>query len=94
MPLGRRVHNGAELQQSGSPTIQSVINTSQVSIQEVNVLMHKIETLVDTLNQGHGTAGELLNDPSLARKIVSIADNLADHYGEPSRRAKALWASW
>lgn len=73
---GPRPANGAELQQSGSPTIQSVINTSQVSIQEVNVLVHKIETLVDTLNQGHGTAGELLNDPALARKISSIASNL------------------
>jgi len=73
---GPPVANDAELQQSGSPTIQSVINTSQVSIQEVNVLVHKIETLIDTLNQGHGTAGEFLNDPSLARKIVAIADNL------------------
>ncbi len=74
--IGPRPVNGSELKQSGSPTIQSVINTSQVSIQEVNVLVHKIETLVDTLNKGHGTAGELLNDPALARKISSIADNL------------------
>ena len=73
---GPRPVNGSELKQSGSPTIQSVINTSQVSIQEVNVLVHKIETLVDTLNKGHGTAGEFLNDPALAKKIVSIADNL------------------
>ena len=73
---GPRVTNGAELQQSGSPTIHSVINTSQVSIQEVNVLVHKMETLIDTLNQGRGTVGELLNDPALARKITSIADNL------------------
>ena len=35
--------NNAELQASGVPTIQSVINTSQVSIQEVNRLIHKIE---------------------------------------------------
>ena len=74
---GPEPYNGAEIQQSGSPTIQSVINTSQVSIQEINVLVHKIETLVDTLNHGRGTAGVLLNDPGLARKITSIADNLA-----------------
>jgi phospholipid/cholesterol/gamma-HCH transport system substrate-binding protein len=73
---GPRVSNGAELQQSGSPTIQSVINTSQVSIQEINVLIHKIETLVDTLNHGRGTAGELLNDPTMARNIGSMAANL------------------
>ncbi len=74
--IGPRVSNGAELQQSGSPTIQSVINTSQVSIQEVNVLVHKIETLTDTLNSSRGTVGALINDPSLRKNIASIAANL------------------
>ena len=74
--IGPRVSNGAELQQSGSPTIQSVINTSQVSIQEVNVLVHKIETLTDALNSSHGTVGALINDPSLGKNIASIAANL------------------
>lgn len=73
---GPRPANGAELQQSGSPTIQSVINTSQVSIQEINVLIHKIETLVDTLNHGHGTAAEFLNDPTMAKNIGAMANNL------------------
>jgi phospholipid/cholesterol/gamma-HCH transport system substrate-binding protein len=73
---GPPVSNGAELQQSGAPTIQSVINTSEVSIQEINVLIHKFETLVDTLNKGKGTAGEFLNDPTMARNIGSMAANL------------------
>ncbi len=68
--------NGSEIQQSGAPTIQSVINTSQVSIQEINVLVRKIETLVDTLNHGQGTAGEFLNDRTMARNIASMAANL------------------
>ncbi|MGB8031515.1 MAG: MlaD family protein [Terracidiphilus sp.] len=73
---GPRVSNGDELQQSGAPTIQSVINTSQVSIQEINVMMHKIETLLDTLNSGRGTIGEFINDPKLAKKVVDIATDL------------------
>jgi phospholipid/cholesterol/gamma-HCH transport system substrate-binding protein len=68
--------NNAELVAAGSPTIQDVIRSSQVSIEEVNALMHKVEILVDTLNSKRGTAGVLLNDPELARKIVSIAANL------------------
>ncbi len=68
--------NNAELRSSGAPTIQSVISSSQVSIEEINALMHKIETLIDTLNTKRGTAGELINDPLLARKFVSIATNL------------------
>ncbi len=73
---GPRPSNNAELLQSGAPTIQSVINSSQVSIEEINQLMKKIETLVDTLNTNRGTAGEFINDPALARKIVTIATDL------------------
>jgi phospholipid/cholesterol/gamma-HCH transport system substrate-binding protein len=68
--------NNAELRSSGAPTIQSVISSSQVSIEEITELMHKIEILIDTLNTKRGTAGELINDPLLARKFVSIATNL------------------
>jgi phospholipid/cholesterol/gamma-HCH transport system substrate-binding protein len=74
--LGPAPINNAELKSAGSPTIQDVIRGSKVSIEEVNVLMHKVETLVDTLNSKRGTAGELINDPTLAHKITSIATNL------------------
>jgi len=68
--------DNAELQAAGSPTIQDVIRGSKISIDEVNKLTRKVETLVDTLNSRRGTAGELINDPALAHKIVSIATNL------------------
>jgi phospholipid/cholesterol/gamma-HCH transport system substrate-binding protein len=68
--------NDAVLPTSGAPTIQSVISSSQVSIEEINTLMHKIETLIDTLNTSRGTIGELINDPVMKKNIVSIAANL------------------
>ncbi len=68
--------NDAELTSGGAPSIQDVISSSQVSIQEINQLMHKIERLVDTLNRDQGTVGELLNDPQLAKKFVHIAGDL------------------
>ena len=68
--------NNAELQSGGAPSIQDVISSSQVSIEEINRLMHKIERLVDTLNTKQGTVGELLNDPELARKVVHVAADL------------------
>ena len=67
--------NNAELKTAGSPTIQDVIRTSQVSIVEVESLTRKIETLVDSLNSKKGTIGELINDPVMAHKItLMIAD--------------------
>ncbi len=68
--------NNAELLASGAPTIQSVINSSEVSIQEINLLVRKIETLVDAINNSRGVFGELINDPALKKDIVTIAANL------------------
>jgi phospholipid/cholesterol/gamma-HCH transport system substrate-binding protein len=68
--------DNAELRATGSPSIQDVIRTSQVSIEEVNALLHKVETLVDTLNTKRGAMGELINDPELGRKITQIAADL------------------
>jgi len=73
---GPEPRNGSELPTSGAPTIQSVISSSQVSIEEINTLMHKIETLIDTLNSTRGTVGELLNDPGMKKNIVSMSADL------------------
>ena len=73
---GRPPDNNAELKVSGSPGIQDLIHTSNNSIVEVQALTLKIETLVDTLNSKRGTAGELINDPELYRKITTIASDL------------------
>ena len=47
--------NNAELQSSDIPGIQDVIRTSQVSIEEANRLIRKIQVLTDTLNTNRGT---------------------------------------
>jgi phospholipid/cholesterol/gamma-HCH transport system substrate-binding protein len=68
--------NNAELKAAGAPSIQDVIRTSNVSIEQITVLMRKVEILVDTLNTKKGTMGELINDPALYTKIGHIAGNL------------------
>jgi phospholipid/cholesterol/gamma-HCH transport system substrate-binding protein len=68
--------NHAELKATQSPTIQSVISSSQVSIEEVNALLHKLEVLTDSLNSKKGTIGELINDPVFFAKLSRITDNL------------------
>jgi phospholipid/cholesterol/gamma-HCH transport system substrate-binding protein len=68
--------NNAEIRQAAAPSIQDVIRTSQVSIQDINALTHKIEDLVDSLNTSKGTIGMLINDRSMARKLNQIATDL------------------
>jgi phospholipid/cholesterol/gamma-HCH transport system substrate-binding protein len=68
--------NNAELKATGSPNIQDVIRSSQVSIQEVTTLVRKLEVLSDTLNSKRGTIGALINDPAFYAKVSRITDNL------------------
>lgn len=68
--------DNAELKSSGAPSIQDVIRTSQVSIEQIDVLMRKVGVLIDTLNSKRGTVGALINDPALYAKVSRVADDL------------------
>lgn len=68
--------NHAELPAGAGPSIQDVIRTSNVSLEEVTALVRKMETLVDSLNSRRGTMGNLINDPALGQKITRIAADL------------------
>jgi phospholipid/cholesterol/gamma-HCH transport system substrate-binding protein len=68
--------NNTELKATGSPSIQDVVRNSNTSIVQVQTMMGKINTLLDTLNSRRGTAGEIINDPQLGHKITQIATDL------------------
>jgi phospholipid/cholesterol/gamma-HCH transport system substrate-binding protein len=68
--------NNAELKTTGAPSIQDVIQSSQVSIGEINALTKKLEILMDSINSGKGTIGALVNDPALAHKFTAMASDL------------------
>lgn len=68
--------NNAELPSTLAPSIQSVISSSQQSIDEVARLMRNGNRLLDTLNSTRGTLGGLINDPKFYAKINRVADNL------------------
>jgi phospholipid/cholesterol/gamma-HCH transport system substrate-binding protein len=68
--------NNAELHAGGSPTIQDVIQSSQTSIEQVQVTLLKLDKTLDAINSDRGTVGRLINDRDLANHIQSIAANL------------------
>jgi len=68
--------NNAELKSIQAPSIQSVITSSQTSIDEITKLVRNANTLMDTLNSKRGTMGGLINDPAFYAKINRTMDNL------------------
>jgi phospholipid/cholesterol/gamma-HCH transport system substrate-binding protein len=73
---GPKPPKDAELPISGSPTIQDVISNSQLSLEDLDRLVKKIDTLIGTLNTTRGTFGAFINDPGMKRSVVSTAANL------------------
>lgn len=68
--------NNAELKSVSAPSIQQVVATSQDALKQTTLLMGKVDTFVDTLNSTKGSAGKLINDPSLYNKLTQVASNL------------------
>ena len=68
--------NNSELLSVDAPSIHEVVNTSEVPLKQITILMGKIDILFDTLNSKKGSAGMLLNDPALYGKLTQVTTNL------------------
>jgi phospholipid/cholesterol/gamma-HCH transport system substrate-binding protein len=73
---GPQPADNAILPVSLTPGIQDVIRTSQDSIVNINKVVSKVSILLDTINNGNGTAAMLLRDPTVAKKIARTIDQL------------------
>lgn len=67
---GPALKNGDELPVSSTPSLSDVIKSSQGTIQQVNVILGKLNALTDALGTGQGTLGKLLKDPTLYERAT------------------------
>ncbi len=70
------IANNGELPTNESPSLSDVIKSSQGTIEQVNTILAKVDNLVDSLNTGRGSIGQLINNPDLYNKAVSTVNQL------------------
>jgi phospholipid/cholesterol/gamma-HCH transport system substrate-binding protein len=73
---GATVQNGDELKTTESPNLTDVIKSSQGTIEQLNTILAKVDNLVDSLNSGKGSIGQLINDPTLYNKAVLTVNQI------------------
>jgi len=73
---GPEVQDGAELQTTETPSLNDVIKSSQGTIEQLNTILVRNANLVDALNSGKGSIGQLINDPTLYNKAVLTVNQL------------------
>jgi phospholipid/cholesterol/gamma-HCH transport system substrate-binding protein len=81
---GPEPQNDAELPTTETPNLSDVIKSSQGTIEQLNTILAKVDSLADSLNNGKGSIGKLIQDPELynrANDAVTQIQKLVDEIG-------------
>lgn len=73
---GPEIEDGAVLKTLETPSIQDVVKASQGTIENLNTILAKLNTVVDNLQSGKGSFGQLLVNPDLYNKFVATMDEV------------------
>ncbi|HEY0785101.1 MAG TPA: MlaD family protein [Acidobacteriaceae bacterium] len=71
-----QIADNGELGTNESPSLTDVIKSSQGTIEQLNTILAKVNTLVDALSTGKGSIGKLINDPALYDRAVGTVSQL------------------
>jgi phospholipid/cholesterol/gamma-HCH transport system substrate-binding protein len=74
--VGQPLHDGDELKTLETPSLTDVVKASQGTIESLNVILAKMNTIVDNLQSGKGSIGQLINNPDLYNKLNGTVDQL------------------
>ena len=73
---GPVLENGDELHTMETPSIPDVVKASQGTIEQLNVILAKLNNLVDAITNGQGSIGQLISNDDLYKKFASTSDEL------------------
>lgn len=73
---GPPLEDGDELKTLETPTLTDVVKASQGTIEQLNVILAKANTIVDNLQSGKGSIGQLINNPDLYNKANATVNEL------------------
>ena len=74
--VGPPLKDGDEVHTLETPSITDVVKASQGTIEQLNVILAKMNTIVDNLQSGKGSVGQLINNPDLYNKANATVDEL------------------
>jgi phospholipid/cholesterol/gamma-HCH transport system substrate-binding protein len=74
--VGAPLQDGDELKTTETPSLTDVVKASQGTIESLNVILAKMNVIVDNLQSGKGSIGQLINNPDLYNKANATVNEL------------------
>ncbi|HVZ18096.1 MAG TPA: MlaD family protein [Terriglobales bacterium] len=73
---GESVHEGSVLKIADNPNFQDVIRTTQGSLQNVDILIRRLDRIVSFIESGQGSIGKLIYDQELYNRLNSTLNEV------------------
>jgi phospholipid/cholesterol/gamma-HCH transport system substrate-binding protein len=70
------VANGDELPSTNAPDLEDVVRSSQGTLQNVDILVKRLDRILVQVESGKGTLSQVINDPTLMNKLNAILDQV------------------
>ena len=74
--VGPRLQDGDVLKTVETPSLTDVVKASQGTIESLNVILAKMNVIVDNIQSGKGSVGQLINNPDLYNKADKTIEEL------------------
>jgi phospholipid/cholesterol/gamma-HCH transport system substrate-binding protein len=74
--VGPQLKDGDELHTLETPNLQDVVKASQGTVESLNVILAKMNRIVDTIQSGQGSVGKFINDPTLYNQATATVAEL------------------
>jgi phospholipid/cholesterol/gamma-HCH transport system substrate-binding protein len=74
--VGPKLEDQDELKTLETPSLTDVVKASQGTIESLNVILAKMNVIVDNIQSGKGSVGQLINNPDLYNKANNTVDEL------------------
>ncbi|HYX67956.1 MAG TPA: MlaD family protein [Terriglobales bacterium] len=72
------------LQAQEQPDLSDVVRASQTTLQNVDILVRRLDRIVAAIERGEGSVGKLIYDPTLYNKLNATLDQLQATVGDVS----------
>ncbi len=76
--------NGDVLKTHEAPDIQDVVRASQGTLQNVDILVKRLDRIVSAIERGEGSVGKLIYDPTLYNKLNTTLNEVQAMVGQIS----------
>ena len=72
----RLVKDGDEITPGNAPGLDDVVRASQGTLQNMDILVKRLDRIVAQIESGKGTLGQVINDPTMMNKVNGILNQV------------------